>query len=102
MSIVETSGDVYQGLNPGSLRTQDHDYHPFKTSIGVFMLETLKGHRADAERKAWDSLARYKFLMAGYWMAKWVGFNQVLKSEGHGDPNPFAPLVRFSRERLGR
>ena len=26
----------------------------------------------DAERKAWDALARYKFWMFGYWAAIWV------------------------------
>ena len=33
--------------------------------------------RAEAERKAWDSLARYKFVMFGYWAGKWFGFNRI-------------------------
>lgn len=47
-----------------------------------------------AERKAWDSLAKYKFVMFGYWAGQWVLLNRV------GDlkrPNPFASLVRLAR-----
>lgn len=48
-----------------------------------------------AERKAWDSLARYKFMMFGYWAAVWVHLNRLA---GSRKPNPFASLVRTARQ----
>lgn len=51
---------------------------------------------ADAERKAWDALARYKFWMFGYWAAIWVHLNRV---SGAKLQNPFRELVRFARNR---
>jgi hypothetical protein len=49
-----------------------------------------------AEQKAWDSLARYKFTMYGYWAAIWVHLNRI----GHCNrPNPWAGLVRSARGR---
>lgn len=50
----------------------------------------------EAERKAWDSLARYKFWMFGYWAAIWVHLNRI----GHFKrPNPWRELVTFARAR---
>jgi hypothetical protein len=49
---------------------------------------------AEAERKAWDSLARYKFQMFGYHAAQWVLLNRVL---GSGRRNPFKALVALAR-----
>jgi len=54
--------------------------------------------RADAEQKAWDALARYKFYMAGYWMAAWVKCNQLL-DKGSRAANPFRDLVQLARQR---
>jgi hypothetical protein len=51
---------------------------------------------ADAERKAWDSLARYKFVMFAYHAAWWVKINRM---GGFNKPNPFLPLVKLARER---
>lgn len=48
-----------------------------------------------AERKAWDSLARYKFLMFGYWAAKWVDYNRM---GGFKKRNPFITVVIAARE----
>lgn len=50
----------------------------------------------EAEAKAWDALARYKFQMFGYWCAIWVHQNQV---GGFKRPNPWAGLVRAARAR---
>jgi len=47
-----------------------------------------------AERKAWESLARYKFQMFGYWAAIWVHLNRI---GGFRRPNPWAALVGFAR-----
>lgn len=49
-----------------------------------------------AEAKAWDSLAKYKFMMFGYWAAIWVHQNRV---GGFKRANPWASLVRDARNR---
>jgi len=57
----------------------------------IFLLKELDV----AEEKAWQSLARYKFQMFGYWAAIWVHLNRISKAKR---PNPWAELVRHSRE----
>lgn len=52
-------------------------------------------HIAEAEAKAWDSLARYKFQMFGYWAAIWVHLNRI---SGQNRPNPWRGLVALARE----
>ncbi len=55
-------------------------------------------HELDvAEIKAWDSLARYKFQMFGYWSAIWVHLNRIGKFKRK---NPWKELVLFSRKEL--
>jgi len=44
----------------------------------------------EAESKAIDSLARYKFQMFGYWAAIWVHLNHL---SGEKRPNPFRRFV---------
>ena len=56
--------------------------------------ETLDSHIYEAEQKALDSLAKYKFQMFGYWAAIWVHLNRI---EGKKRPNPFAALVKQAR-----
>ena len=51
---------------------------------------------AESYRKAWDSLARYKFLMFGYWAAQWVTLNKLLPKPR---PNPFRELVEHAQTR---
>lgn len=58
------------------------------------MTEDLIVHLDEAERKAWDSLARYKFQMFGYWAAIWVHLNRI---SGEKRPNPWAELVKVAR-----
>jgi hypothetical protein len=50
----------------------------------------------EAERKAWQSLARYKFQMFGYWAAIWVHLNRVGKFKR---PSPWGGLVKEARRR---
>jgi len=50
----------------------------------------------EAERKAWDSLARYKFMMFGYWAGIWVHLNRIAGSKRQ---NPFRSAVKLARER---
>jgi hypothetical protein len=53
----------------------------------------------EAEEKAIDSLARYKFQMFGYWAACWVHANNMAKRAGlGGSANPFAALVKEARK----
>ena len=48
----------------------------------------------EAATKAVDSLARYKFVMFGYWAGIWVHLNKI---EGKRRPSPFAELVKAAR-----
>ena len=48
----------------------------------------------EAEAKAWDSLARYKFMMFGYWASIWVHLN---RAGGFNRPNPFTGIVRLAK-----
>jgi hypothetical protein len=57
--------------------------------------ELLSKELEEAERKALDSLARYKFQMFGYWAAIWVHLNRL---EGKSRPSPFTALVKAARE----
>lgn len=57
-------------------------------------IEELRAELDASERKAWDSLARYKFWMFGYWAAIWVHLNRI----GHFKrPNPWRVLVETAR-----
>jgi hypothetical protein len=63
------------------------------------MEQELRAHMEEAERKAWDSLRRYKFQMFGYWAAIWVHLNRV---GGFRAPNPFREIVKSAKERAPR
>lgn len=56
--------------------------------------ERLIQELEEAETKAWDSLARYKFQMFGYWAAIWVHLNRI---GGFKRPNPWKDLVSHAR-----
>ena len=56
--------------------------------------ESLIRHLEEAETKAWDSLARYKFQMFGYWAAIWVHLNKI---GGFKRPNPWRELVKQAK-----
>lgn len=58
------------------------------------MEKEIEAHLTEAEQKAWESLARYKFQMFGYWAAIWVHLNRIGK---FGKPNPFKQLVLTAR-----
>lgn len=60
------------------------------------MNRNLKHALAEAERKAWDSLSRYKFLMFGYHAAQFVTLNRLNRQDKRL-PNPFRGLVKFAR-----
>lgn len=56
--------------------------------------ERLEHELAEAELKAWESLARYKFQMFGYWAAIWVHLNRIGEFQR---PNPWSDLVKHAR-----
>ncbi len=63
--------------------------------------EVLQQKLQEAEAKAWDALARYKFWMFGYFAARWVFLSQVLKEAGKvKQPNPFKALVKYARHQV--
>jgi len=54
------------------------------------------------EKKAIDSLSRYKFYMFGYWSAAWIKYNQLAVDMGVIEkkrPNPFKFLVDAAKEK---
>jgi hypothetical protein len=63
------------------------------------MKEALLKELQEAERKAWQSLARYKFQMFGYWAAVWVHMNRV---GGFRFPNPFKDVVDHAKDKASR
>ncbi len=54
----------------------------------------LEKELAEAERKAWNALGRYKFQMFGYWAAIWVHLNRLGKFKR---ANPWKKIVREAR-----
>ena len=58
-------------------------------------MATIKEIKQEAYESAIDSLARYKFMMFGYWAAIWVHLNQI---DDNKEPNPFRDLVQKARE----
>lgn len=54
----------------------------------------LKQEKQEARYKALDSLARYKFVMFGYWAGIWVHLNKL---DGNKDRDPFKQLVTDAR-----
>lgn len=59
--------------------------------------ERLRADLVQAETKAWDSLARYKFFMFGYHAADVVKLRRLLRLRG----NPFKALVDLARAERG-
>jgi len=62
----------------------------------------MKGHkkipeeyRQEARDKAFDSLARYKFYMFGYWAATWVQMNKLCRIRAL---NPFSDFVDLAKK----
>lgn len=57
-------------------------------------MRTIRADLEEAERKAIDSLARYKFMQFGYWAAVWVHLNRLTDRPSR---NPFSALVNHAR-----
>jgi ribosomal protein L1 len=56
----------------------------------------IKTAKQEALETAIDSLARYKFMMFGYWAAIWVHLNNL---DSTHEPNPFKKYVHLARQR---
>ena len=65
------------------------------TDLALLAYNNLLDEMKNAEKKAIDALARYKFWMFGYWAAQWVLMNRI---SGLKKPNPFKELVLKARE----
>lgn len=57
--------------------------------------EKLRTAIIEAEEKAWNALARYKFMMFGYWAAIWVHLNNL---SGERRPNPWKKVVAIAKK----
>jgi hypothetical protein len=60
------------------------------------LAENIEAEIKEAEEKAWQSLAHYKFQMFGYWAAIWVHLNRL---DGGKRPNPWSALVKAAEKR---
>ena len=58
-------------------------------------INPFENELVDAEQKAWDALARYKFWMFGYWAGVWVHLNRI---SGQKRANPWKVLVQAARK----
>lgn len=58
------------------------------------MSDSIEQHRDEAAEKAIDALARYKFMMFGYWAAVWVHLNRLCPTKQR---SPFARIVQAAR-----
>lgn len=59
------------------------------------MIKRLKEHKQEAYERAIDSLARYKFMLFGYWAAIWIHLNQI---DDKKERNPFKSLIDEARK----
>lgn len=69
-----------------------------KDGVAKFLwreIMTLDKAKQEARRKAFDSLARYKFMMFGYHAALWVTLNNL---DTNKERNPFSALVKLAGE----
>ena len=69
-----------------------------KLPVNTPTRQRLERELDEAEKKAHQNLARYKFHNFGYWAAVWVHLNRA------GDfkrPNPFVDYVQLARKKGG-
>lgn len=59
--------------------------------------ERIKAAMAEAELKAWEALAGYKFIMFGYHASRWVNYKNLL---GEHTANPFFLLVDQAQKQI--
>jgi hypothetical protein len=69
---------------------------PYRPLDSVAVLKRIHEGMEDAEKKAWEALAGYKFLMFGYHAARWVNYSKAL---GGRRANPFRDAVLLARKK---
>ncbi|GAI97735.1 unnamed protein product [marine sediment metagenome] len=57
----------------------------------------IKKAMAEAEEKAWEALAGYKFIMFGYHASRWVNYKNLL---GEHRANPFFLMVDMAQKKV--
>jgi hypothetical protein len=55
--------------------------------------EKIQKEKDKAKKNAFKSLAKYKFIMFGYWAAIWVHLNAISDKK---EANPFKQLVQLA------
>lgn len=60
-------------------------------------MNSMEAEICEAEIKAIESLAKYKFMMFGYWASIWVHLNRINRISGDRRPNPFKKFVDLAR-----
>ena len=66
--------------------------------FGAFpMAGRLRADKQVAYQKAVESLAKYKFMMFGYWAAIWVHLNKLDQTN---EANPFIDFVKLAKDKL--
>ncbi len=77
----------------GTAKAEDRHDGPPATGPATRIVQ----ERAEAERMAWTALARYKFVLFGYWSGVWIHLNRIAEKK---QPNPWTRLVRDARAHL--
>jgi len=68
--------------------------------FGAFpMASRLQGDKRVAYQKAIESLAKYKFMMFGYWAGIWVHLNKLGQTN---EANPFKEFVDLAKSERGK
>ena len=58
--------------------------------------QSLQSHLDEARFKAWDSMARYKFMQFGYWAAIYIHLARIDGQRG----SPFTDLVKLAKQHI--
>jgi len=67
----------------------------YKKKAEEYREEANEEYREEAKKKAFNSLAIYKFYMFGYWATTWVQMNKLCRVR---EPNPFNDLVDLAKK----
>ena len=86
------------GASPSKRTTRsDTKNRPAAGDTGPAFQERLEAELAEAERRAWEALGRYKFVLFGYWCGVWV---HLARLETKPRPNPWRGIVKTARAHL--
>jgi len=100
LGILRVSADTEQAQIGQALGDLDKAYRDMDGLLEMRSGRVLRAEAGllpaldEAETKAWQSLARYKFQMFGYWAGIWVHLNRL---SGARRPNPFTVAVALAK-----